>query len=254
MNLHNLVRGAIGSINPDIPVSVQRSLGYGIAPDGTQVPAYDVPVSLMGQVQELSAADLQKLDGLNIQGARRSVYLNGQWNGMLRSDGKGGDLLTFQNRLWLVAAVLEQWPDWTRVAVMMQTAGPPPSVYPLVGIGTSGPYVPLLSGHNIWSGAQVHEPHILTDGPVIVPDFAISNNFRLTLAGDRLLANPVNAVAGQAGQITVWADQIAARTLIYGTYYINAPPMVTAAGGLSVLSYYVEDATHIIVSGIVNIS
>ena len=120
MNLHALVRGAINSVNPDIPVSIQRSAGYTTSPDGTRVPVYDAPLAAMAQVQELTAADLRKLDGLNIQGAVRSVYLNGQWNGAVRPGGTGGDLLTFQGRVWLVTAVLDQFPDWTHVAVTLQ--------------------------------------------------------------------------------------------------------------------------------------
>ena len=120
MNLHALVRGAINSVNPDIPVSIQRSAGYTTSPDGTRVPVYDAPLAAMAQVQELTAADLRKLDGLNIQGAVRSVYLNGQWNGAVRPGGTGGDLLTFQGRVWLVTAVLDQFPDWTHMAVTLQ--------------------------------------------------------------------------------------------------------------------------------------
>ena len=64
---------------------------------------------------------------MNIQGERRKIYLNGNWNGLVRADKKGGDLMQFPEypggpvRTWKVAMALEQWPDWTTLALTLQT-------------------------------------------------------------------------------------------------------------------------------------
>ena len=59
----------------------------------------------------------------------------------------------------------------------------------------------------------------LTDGATITPDFALANNYSVTLAGNRTLANPTNLTAGQSGSIFISQDATGSRTLAYGTYY-----------------------------------
>ena len=119
MNLNDLVSSAIGAINPQVSISVQSSTGYTTNPDGTQVPTYSISTA-MGQVQPLSSQDLRKLDGLNIQGVTAKVCLTGDFEGVFRVLGKGGDLLTFNGQAYLVTAVLERWPEWTCVGITMQ--------------------------------------------------------------------------------------------------------------------------------------
>lgn len=119
MNLHGVVRGAIRTINPDIPVTIQQSTGYTTSADGTQVPQYS-SVNTSGQMQAMTGKDLQKIAGLNIQGVFEKIYLNGNYEGVFRVAGKGGDLLVINGRTYLVVAVLERWPDWCALALTMQ--------------------------------------------------------------------------------------------------------------------------------------
>lgn len=131
MNLHAIVRGAITTVNQDVPATLRRSNGYVINPDGTQVPGYtDVP-GIPVQVQALSFQDLHQLDGLNIQGVRRALYLNGSAMGVVRNLQVGGDLFIFadgilpEGNTWLVAHVLEQWgpgAEWCKCVITLQTS------------------------------------------------------------------------------------------------------------------------------------
>ena len=60
MNLHGIVSGVIGTVNPFVPVTLQQSSGYATAPDGERTPAYTAsPQSV--QVQALSAKEVQHL-------------------------------------------------------------------------------------------------------------------------------------------------------------------------------------------------
>lgn len=121
MNLHAIVSGAIGAVNPHVPVTVQVSTGSTTSPGGTRVPTYAAPVAASGQVQPVQYNDIAKLNGLNIQGVRNKIYLSGDWNALVRSSGKGGDLITMADgSVWLVAVVLENWPDWSSLAVTLQ--------------------------------------------------------------------------------------------------------------------------------------
>jgi len=120
LNLHALVGPAIAAINPPVLATVRASAGYVVTADGTQAPIYVDYPNVRVQVQSLQYADLAKMEGLTIQGNRTAIYLPGDWNGIVRAGGKGGDLVVIGGVTWLVAIVLESWPDWTKVAVTQQ--------------------------------------------------------------------------------------------------------------------------------------
>jgi len=120
MNLHGIVRGAINIVNPDVPGVMQVSLGtYTTDAAGHRVPAYSEQ-NVTVQLQPLSYTDLQKIDGLNLQGIHKAAYVNGNFEGVNRLKGKGGDLLTVNGETWLITQPLEEWPDWCKFVVTLQ--------------------------------------------------------------------------------------------------------------------------------------
>lgn len=124
MNLHNIASGVISAVNPPIVGQYQTNLSLTTAPSGKRTPNYGALLDVYVQVQPLSAGDIQKLDGLNLQGTQRKIYMNGRVDGLVRPSVKGGDLFTIPDGVnagvWLVNQVLEQWPDWVCAAVTLQ--------------------------------------------------------------------------------------------------------------------------------------
>ena len=100
-----------------------------------------------------------------------------------------------------------------------------------------------------FSAAQRGSVSALTDGSTITADFAVANNFSLTIGGNRTLANPSNLTAGQHGVIVITQDGTGSRTLAYGSYWKfasgTAPTLTTTASAVDVLVYYVESSTRI---------
>src|SRR3990167_5432160 len=94
MNLNQIVSGAVGSINPQVPLSIRVSTGYAQNADFVRVPSYAPAVTVPGQVQALTFRDIQQIDSLNLQGTRRAIYVNGRVDGLVRVENKGGDLIT----------------------------------------------------------------------------------------------------------------------------------------------------------------
>lgn len=133
MNLHGIASGYVSAVNPMMPCSVRISTGSTEDANYVPQPSYADPVTIMGQVQSLTFSDLRQLDGLNLQGTKRAIYLLGDVEGIVRKDNKGGDLITTPNGdVWLVAMVLEAWlheagnpsePGWCKVAVTLQNGG-----------------------------------------------------------------------------------------------------------------------------------
>lgn len=126
MDLHGIASGAIGAVNPFVPITLKRSTGYTTAPDGTRTPTFTNVTGLMAQVQALTAGDIRRLDGLNIQGVKRAMYVGGEVEAIVRVGGKGGDLVIFptgtlpEGDTWLASQVLEAWPDWRKIALTLQ--------------------------------------------------------------------------------------------------------------------------------------
>jgi len=115
---------------------------------------------------------------------------------------------------------------------------------------SGGAVVELIVGAvNSFTAAQRGTVSALTDGATITPDFAVANNFSVTLGGNRTLANPSNLTAGQSGVITITQDGTGSRTFAYGSYFKfpagTAPTLTTTAAAVDVLAYYVESATRI---------
>jgi hypothetical protein len=125
MNLHAIALSAVAAINPCVTATIRRSTGYTTADDGSRTPSYAKPARVQVQVQSLQYNDLIMTDGLDIQGERRAMYINGNWDGVVRADQTGGDLITLPDgSVWLVAMVLENWASvdgWVKVAVTRQS-------------------------------------------------------------------------------------------------------------------------------------
>jgi len=83
----------------------------------------------------------------------------------------------------------------------------------------------------------------LTDATNISVDFSLTNNFVVTLGGNRTLDNPTNQVAGQSGSIFIVQDS-GSRTLAYGSNYDfaggTAPTLSTAANAVDRIDYIVR--------------
>jgi hypothetical protein len=109
-----------------------------------------------------------------------------------------------------------------------------------------------------FTAAQRGTISALTDGATITPDFAVANNFSVTLGGNRTLANPTNLTAGQSGAIWVTQDGTGGRTLAFQSHWDftggTAPTLATAANARDCIVYAVQSSTQITATLITNLS
>lgn len=132
MNLHGLIAPYVGAVNPLVPVAALISSGQSApSPSGVVSPVYSQQISLLGQIQPITWRDLQQLEGINLGGVRWKIYLNGEVDGIVRAEKKGGDLIIIptgrHSGTWLVSQVLEQYPDWVCAAITFQDSTIPSS-------------------------------------------------------------------------------------------------------------------------------
>lgn len=105
------------------------------------------------------------------------------------------------------------------------------------------------SAVNNYTAGQSGQITTLTDGATITPNMSDSNNFTVTLGGNRTLANPSNIVAGQSGFFEIKQDATGSRTLALGSYFKTVGgagiTLSTAANAVDTLEYRVRSTTEI---------
>lgn len=123
LNMHHLVRGAIQRVNPDSPGDVYVSTGAQTV-RGIRTPTFALLPTERLQVQALSHEDLYHLNGLNYAGGLYKLYAYGQFSGVVRPDGKGGDLVRLGAgagaQWWAIQHVLEWWSGWCSFSINRQ--------------------------------------------------------------------------------------------------------------------------------------
>ena len=125
MNLRGLANKYTRLTNNNIQVNWVQSTGYVTDDAGKRTPT-TITLTVEAQVQALSTSDLQQVDGLNMTGVMRTVYLYGNAAGVVRVDQIGGDILRFPEvpngtvRNWLITKVVETWAEWSKVIVTLQ--------------------------------------------------------------------------------------------------------------------------------------
>ena len=96
----------------------------------------------------------------------------------------------------------------------------------------------------------------LTDGATITPDFTLGNNFHVTIAATRNLANPTGVTTGQSGVIFIQQDGTGGYSLSYGTSWdfasATAPTLITTANALNALPYFARSTTSIVVGSVIS--
>lgn len=96
----------------------------------------------------------------------------------------------------------------------------------------------------------------LTDGATITPDFSLGNNFQVTLAGTRTIANPTGVTTGQSGVIFIQEDGTGGYTVGWGTSWdfasATAPTLITTASALNALPYFARSTTSIVVGSVIS--
>lgn len=129
MDLRTIANQVSNCVNPNIIVILQTSAGSTLGAAGRQQPLYNSPISGPAQIQALDNVDLKKIEGMNISGSVRAIYMKGNLAGVIRPDSKGGDLIGIPAApgvpalfvgSWLTVKVLESWPLWTKIVITKQ--------------------------------------------------------------------------------------------------------------------------------------
>ena len=121
MNLHNIVRPAITAINPDQQITIKVNKGNQHFAGGIVEPIFE-EISTTAQVQPVPSSEIQFIDNYVSSNTYRNFYLNGEFSGLNRRKGTGGDIITWNGFDWYIDSEPEPWNTvgWTKVRGVQQ--------------------------------------------------------------------------------------------------------------------------------------
>lgn len=107
----------------------------------------------------------------------------------------------------------------------------------------------VLNGGNQFTGTQAVGFVTLTDGVTITIDGSLSNNFIVTLAGNRTLANPTNMRDGAYYNVWVKQDGTGSRSISFGSKFVTPAnetiTLSTGANALDILTFQYNAALDV---------
>lgn len=112
-----------------------------------------------------------------------------------------------------------------------------------------------LAAANAFTKGQTVTTVALTDGATIATDASLGNHFKVTLGGNRALANPTNLQDGQIINWRVTQDVTGTRTLTFGSMFKwsggSAPALTSAANSVDyITAQYFADTGVLIASSL----
>ena len=109
--------------------------------------------------------------------------------------------------------------------------------------------VAVTNAAQSFTAAQRGSYVTLTDAATVAIDLSLSNNYQVTLGGNRTIGAPTNVVAGQSGVIRLVQDATGSRTASWNSAFKfpggTAPTLTTTANAVDLVAYHVESATRI---------
>lgn len=117
-NFHDVVRGAIETINSDTPGTVYVSTGRTNV-RGILTPTFS-SVSARLQVQASAHSGLKQERGLEYNNSFYTIYAYGNFSDLDRPTATGGSVCNFNNTWWYIDQVFEFWPQWCSFDVVQQ--------------------------------------------------------------------------------------------------------------------------------------
>lgn len=131
MNLHQLVRSSINSVNPETSITIRKFSNYEVDEAGKVTNTYKnynpdlgqtISIKAMAQIQPISGEKLEHLYNYNSSNTYVKIFVNGQEHGLSEPLKTNGDLVIFENRVWLIVETIGLWnkSGWNEVILCLQ--------------------------------------------------------------------------------------------------------------------------------------
>lgn len=124
MNLHQIVRGSISSVNPETYVKIKKFKSFTIDETGkvkneysTYLPELIIPT--FAQIQPVRSEDLEHIANYNSANIYKKMFINGTENGLSQALNTNGDLVVIEGIIWKIVEVVGLWnkSGWNTVII-----------------------------------------------------------------------------------------------------------------------------------------
>lgn len=225
----NLANVASGNITPtSVAISGEGATAVTINSSGINVTGVITATSFYGNATGLSGSPNITVTGVNASGVVTATSFV----------GSGANLTGISSVSFATTS--------------FGLSGTPAILVSSVGINTT-----TVNGTKLYlNGNAASNIVTLTDGATITPDFTLGNNFQVTIAATRNLANPTGVTTGQSGVIFIQQNGTGGYSLSYGTSWDFAsatpPTLITTANALNALPYFARSTTSIVVGSVIS--
>lgn len=131
MNLHQLVRNSIASVNPETKVTIKRFSDYVVNEFGEISNSYQdynpdlgqaITIQTTAQIQPVFDEKLEQIANYNSSNIYAKMFINGEEHGLSEALNTNGDLVIIDNKVWKIVAVVGLWKQsgWNEVIICRQ--------------------------------------------------------------------------------------------------------------------------------------
>lgn len=131
MNLHQIIRSSINSINPETKVTIKRFNGYTVNEFGEVTNDYKdynpdlaqaVTIETKAQIQPIFDEKLEHINNYNSANIYAKMFINGEEHGLSEALNTNGDLVIADNKIWKIVSVVGLWKNsgWNEVIICLQ--------------------------------------------------------------------------------------------------------------------------------------
>ena len=109
MNLHEIVSGAINSINPFQKITITPRSSYTVNDYGEAAPVEGTSYEIMAQIQPITSEDIKFINNYNESTVYKAFWVSANTFGLNRPMARGGDKVVWGNHIYFVTSMPEDW-------------------------------------------------------------------------------------------------------------------------------------------------
>ena len=109
MNLHEIVSGAINSINPFQTITITPRSSYTVDEYGEATPNEGSSYQIQAQIQPLTSEDIKFINSYNESTIYKAFWVSANTFGLNRPMAKGGDKVVWNGKTFYVTSMPEDW-------------------------------------------------------------------------------------------------------------------------------------------------
>lgn len=109
MNLHEIVKGAINSVNPFQTITITPRSSYTVNDYGEAVATEGTSYTIQAQIQPLTSEDIKFINNYNESTIYKAFWVSANTFGLNRPMARGGDKVVWGDKVFYVTSMPEDW-------------------------------------------------------------------------------------------------------------------------------------------------